>query len=136
MINIYQYCILQGDYFSPSLAEAKTGITFSKKNEPGDVGNVGRYRGKSIPYGSAEIIALNEKGNEDSIDFIVNILDKYCEVFRLCGADNIVLHFVISYIDQCDFEFSPEFINKLAKLKIVFAITCYPETDASGEYKP
>jgi hypothetical protein len=46
MIDIYAHCSLYGEEFSPTLAERESGVRFERKNEPGELGTIGRYRGK------------------------------------------------------------------------------------------
>ncbi len=54
-IEIEGYCRLWGDQFSPMAVEEETKIHFDRKNEPGETGKTGRYKGVPIPFGSGEI---------------------------------------------------------------------------------
>jgi hypothetical protein len=127
MIKLKSSCILQGNNFSPSLAESKTGLSFFKKNEVGEIGDYGRYKNKAMPYGSAEICKTEKESSQDNgtIDYVIDILTRYIDVFRLCHAENIVLHMDVEYDSQCNFELSSDLLAQIANLKIPLTVSCY-----------
>jgi len=95
MIAIYPAGLLWGDHFSPAEAERKTRIMLFEKNEPGEIGTRGRYIGKPIPYGSAEIELCDpEEGIQGNLTFedpLIQTLIQHHGTFRACGATNIYM---------------------------------------------
>jgi hypothetical protein len=118
-------CELQGDHFSPRLAEAKTGLTLVRKNEPGDIGTLGRHKGKPRPYGAASLEAPDDWTWDHKWDWLLMTLSTHIETLRQCGADDLVLDLGYFYDGQCNLEFSPLRLGQVAALGIPFAISCY-----------
>jgi hypothetical protein len=130
-LNISLVCILYGENFSPAEAERRTGIKLSKTNAPGEIAPRGRYRGKPYPYGSAELRELDEsqQGLPDlEKSLVVDVLTANIEAFRGCGATDIWIDIAVGYEDQCNLEFTPSFLTKVARLGIPVALTCYQRT--------
>ena len=135
MVTLRATCILQGKSFSPSSAEAKTGVVFIKKNEVGEIGRFGKYKNKPIPFGSAEI-AIDENEwdqNVNEIDYLLETFNKHINIFQICGAENIFFNIDVEYENQCNFDFSTDFIQKLAAVKIPLTISCYEKETQNGE---
>lgn len=125
MIKINATLLICGDNFSPSMMEKNSEIIFSKKNEPCSVGDIGRYKDKPIPYGSAEIISEQIEVEENEISF----LNKVLQCIRYLKSSNveIILHYDIAYSNQCNIEFKSEILKKIADFNIPFTITCYED---------
>ncbi|MBL8076093.1 MAG: hypothetical protein JNL29_17145 [Nitrospira sp.] len=129
MVLIRASCWISGETFSPYLAEKKTDLYFARKNEPGEIGNVGRYRGQPIPYGRAVLEApFNSQTKPGLIlpeQWIVDVLSLHIDSLRSCGATSIELDLNVTWQDQCNLAFDASFLQKLAKLSIDFSISCY-----------
>src|SRR2546430_3537863 len=129
IFRIVADCRFQGDSFSPRLAERKTGLTFVKKNERGEIGRIGRHVGTPIPYGSCSLRAPSEAKTSSvyaGLDWLLDTLDE--EKLRLileCGAVDPVLFLGVFYDGQCNFEFNQVQLTKIAKLNVALAISCY-----------
>lgn len=115
-----------GTAFSPSAAEKQTGLLFSKKNEPGDIGKWGRYKEQPIPYGSAELCDPTEDSDLFALSPVFfRTLELLVPACRAALATSIVLHADLAFEDQCNIEMSEDFIQALAGLRIPFTMTCY-----------
>ena len=133
MYKIDARCVISGDAFSPRLAEDRTGIKLSNKEEVGDLGRVGIYRNKPLPYGSAYLYppkeALSPMNSYAGFDWLIDKLEEVIEIYRDCGADDIYLDLAVYYDEQCNMAFEPETLGKIAKVKIPFWISCYEYDD-------
>lgn len=121
------YCA-SGDTFRPSLAEVESGIFFDDKGEPGDIGIRGLYRGRPTPYGHAR-----KEWPVGEIDLVSPNTEFFDEMTRLdvasasAGADDREFNMMVTYGNQCNFEFSPTFLKSLALLDLTVTISCYSD---------
>jgi hypothetical protein len=123
----FLYCLLQGDGFSPSLAEARTGLVLLDKNEPGEVAPSGRYAGKPLPYGSAMLVLLDDDLEPGASALApLQALKQRLPEFRAAGATELSLYLVVAYERQCDFGFSPEELSALSALGLPLGVSCHP----------
>lgn len=126
-IEIEGYCRIVGDKFSPELAEKKTGIRFDRKNEVGEIGTIGRYKGSPIPFGYAEIDFVEKGSSADLISPdapILDMLEEYQSCFLAAGATEIDLNIDVFYKDQCNLEQSHKLLKRLAILGVDLSISC------------
>ena len=116
---------ISGDKFSPELAEKRTGLSFIKKLVPGDIGKIGRYKNKPLPYGASSLEAPADVDSFDTIIWIANALKGKVQVLEECGADDI--HFLIAfyYKDQCNCVLSAEELKAIAETGLDFHFSCY-----------
>ena len=123
------HCLFHGENFSPALAEKETGVSLDDKIEVGDIGKIGRYKDKRIPYGSACLRLIEMKGEslETTLKVMTDILMEHIDSFRSNGTDSITLHFDVNYENQCNLEFSPELIKRISTLGVPLTISCYHE---------
>ncbi|HOX45004.1 MAG TPA: hypothetical protein PK668_15500 [Myxococcota bacterium] len=118
-----------GPKFSPKNVERHTGIRFSKKNEPGDIGTIGRYRDHPLPYGSCEL-----NGPETGVDLQVpdpSFFESIEGAAREClmaGATSMLLHLDVAYTDQCNLELSKDFVSALARAGVSITMSCYEDS--------
>ena len=116
-----------GRGFSPTSVEGRTRIVFSKKNEQGDLGRLGRYRGLPTPYGSAELASEAEADLlSPNNDFFraVEVLAPACEA---AGATEMHLHLDVAFREQCNLEIGPAFISAVARLGMTLTMSCYQD---------
>ena len=120
-----------GTTFSPSNAESYAKASFSVKNEPGELGFVGRYQGQPLPYGSGELFDADATPTmSGSPSPFIETLVRLAPACRSAGATSLILHANIAYDSQCNFELSPECISRLAPLGIALTFTCYEDREA------
>ena len=121
--------LLRGDAFSPKEAERATGLNLQDKLEVGEIATKGRYRGKPVPYGTAQLEAPEEIPYGESLLWIIGALEKHLDSFYGMGADTTRIYAGYFYKDQCNFGFGKNELQALAKLNIGFDISCYDITD-------
>jgi len=120
-------CCIQGKTFSPLSAEKVTSLPFSEKCEVGQLGEVGRFQGKPIPYGACVLrfAEMSSLPYGPRLEQMITSLEKHIDLLKKCGAQDFVLRLVVSYEAQCNLEFSPAEMNRLANLGIHFTVSCY-----------
>ncbi|AKI99159.1 hypothetical protein ATI61_106535 [Archangium gephyra] len=123
----FLYCLLQGEAFSPSLAQARTGLLLVDANEPGEVAPSGRYEGRALPYGSAMLVLLDEdlEPGVSALEPLRRLKARLPEL-RSLGATGVSLYLVVAYERQCDFVLAPEELAELAALGLPLAVSCHP----------
>ena len=134
MINEYVTCILSGDNFSPALFVRSSGLKLTNINEKGDIGKIGRFKNKKIPFGSAEIdisdiYIQNKLKNIDQFDLILVVLSDNLPKINAAGVTDIYLDINLEYEDQCNWELKREQIKKLAEIDINLSISCFKRGD-------
>lgn len=125
-VRRFLYCLLQGDSFSPSLAESRTGLVLLDQNEPGDVAPSGRYEGKALPYGSAMLVLLDDdlEPGASALEPLRALKERLPELREL-GA-TVSLFLVVAYERECHFALSPEELAELAGLGLPLSVSCHP----------
>jgi hypothetical protein len=123
----FLYCLLQGDTFSPALAEERTGLLLVDPNEPGQVAPSGRYEDKPLPYGSAMLVLLDDdlQPGASALESLRSLKQKLPDL-RALGATDITLYLVAAYEGACHFELSPEELVALSGLGVPLAVSCHP----------
>lgn len=127
-IQVEGYWIINGPEFSPSAAERATQVRFSERTEPGEICSRGRYRGKPAPAGwgkhdfsvsqkDADLVPLNSE--------VLATLERCVPIYRTVGAQEIILHFNVSYSSQCNLQLTAPLIRKLANLGVDVTLTCF-----------
>jgi hypothetical protein len=127
-IHVEGYWTVRGKEFSPSAAEQITQILFSEKSEPGEICVRGRHRGKPAPEGwGKHDFSLPPEGSDlvSSNSEVLTALERCLPVYRAAGAQEVVLHFNVSYSNQCNLQLSAALIHKLANLGIDITLTCF-----------
>jgi len=110
----------QGPKFSPSLAEQLAGVIFSTKHEPEEWDINGKFKGLVKPFGCGEKEwPYVPNGNT------FEIIERLAEASRNAEATDLCLHLDIFWEDQCNLEYTPEFIAGLARARIPLTISCY-----------
>jgi hypothetical protein len=133
MVELFPYLMLWGECFSPRRAEELTGLTLSKKDEPGEIALRGRYKGQPRPYGAAEIEVPREIASARRLLWLLELSSLHLESLRKSGASTCHVHVDVRYWDQCNLEFEPEEVGRIAALGLAFTISCY---DYSGREEP
>jgi len=110
-------------------AERRTGLSLTQKQEPGQIGTRGRYKGEPLPYGAASLEASEAMLWQERWSLLLGQLAEHIETFRACGAEDVHLSHGYFYEGQCNLEFSPEALRQVADLGIPFCISCYMVPD-------
>jgi len=128
MITLSPKCHLYGDSLSPKAIEEKTKILFKKKNEPGDIGNTGKYRGTPIPYGSATLQPTDElmqTSSKEALKWLLGLVKANLDIFRKNGASDVTLDLVVFHDGQCNLEFSVDELRRIAELGLPLTLSTY-----------
>ena len=133
MTKACAYILLVGDAFSPEKAERETGLTFQQKNEPGEIGTRGRYKGQPTPFGWAMLKPPEEGDETRQFEWLFNAALPHIETLRRLGATDGKLHITYAYDTQCNLGYEPELMAKLARLGLAFTISCYRDEEAFAE---
>ena len=128
MVRVRATCIVSGPSFSPHAAEARTGLLFSRKSEPGELSEVDRYQGHPAGIGRAEI-PIQEYGgladlagkNMASMDALARSL----ESLRRAGATDLKLRLDVEYAGPCVLDLPAELLKKFGDLGLPLVISCF-----------
>jgi len=123
MVKINPRCSIQGDRFSPSRV-ALTGVKFKEAHEPGEIGQLGIYRDKPTPYGTATISVAEKSGDWGLLDKILDILENNIDSIREAGAEDVILDCDLFHDEQCNFEFTREQLGRIYALNVFFTVSC------------
>src|ERR1043166_7495069 len=128
MVDLFPYLVLWGERFSPRRAEELTGLTLSKKDEPGEIASRGRHKGQPRPYGAADIEVSKDVASNHRLESLLELAGPHLETLRKAGVSSCHVHVDVRYWDQCNLEFEPEVIARIAALGLAFTISCYDYT--------
>jgi hypothetical protein len=120
------YFLASGPRFSPTAVEASTHVKFTRKNEPGETANTGRYRGKPLPYGSGDIV--DDQSGMALLDARSPLVAQAAAVIDECrahGATSLQMHLDVQYSGQCNLEMRPRLLLALAGMQVEFTISCF-----------
>lgn len=120
--------VLFGEKFSPSQAEKSTGLIFTEKHEAGEVGTKHRFKGKAYPFGHAVINAPDAK-EQNEIHMLLDMVLPHIDSLRTLGVTSGKLHLTYRYASQCNLEFDPDFLAKLARTGLELTIGCIQDAD-------
>ena len=108
----------QGDGFVPS----KVGAPYSSAQDPGSIGQWGRYKGVPVPYGVADFDA--PENLKDKIAYLHQVVVPFLAVIRSAGAEEFRLHITYHYENQCAIGFSREEARMISELQCEVSIDC------------
>lgn len=121
-------CHFIGKNFSPRIASEKTGIQFYTQTEVGEMERIGK---RIATYGDASFEPPLEFQQMENpyigLFWMVDTLTEHIDTLRSCGADDIYIDLGVVYHLDVKLEFEPDFLMKLANLKIPFLISGYKE---------
>lgn len=125
MVKLLPQCLIVGPAFSPSNVIWLKHTELRDINEPGDIGTKGRYKGLPLPYGSCTIIITEKPGDWNLLDNLLIVLEAHIDKIRQQGGTEIILYCNVFHDGQCNFEFTGEELEKISKMNISLAISCY-----------
>ena len=131
MIWIEATCIFHGERYSPSKAERLSKLCFLEKNEPEEIGTVGRFKGLPLPYGSSTLwppCQITPDNADYGTEWLVDKLIEHRSAFKAAGADTIILSLDVYHDGQCNLEFSPELLRKIADSSVPMILSCYEDS--------
>jgi len=122
--------VVVGATFDPEYLPNVTEWMLASSNRPGDLGSVGRYRAKPLPYGSATLTPIKSSVMEfdetEVCQFLAGIA-RNLETIRNAGGEDIHLDIAVTYRDQCNFEIGPTALGLLGKLGLTVSVSCLSE---------
>jgi hypothetical protein len=125
-------CDFWGEAFSPSFAEERTGLHFAEKNEAGEIGTLGRYKGVPIPYGSSTLLPPCQVTIENPVyglEWLAQAVKQHRQSFEKAGATRIVLDLNVSHDGQCNLEFGGGLLRKIAESGVTLTVSCYENAE-------
>lgn len=123
MVSMSMCLIATGEAFSPAALEKVIGFQVAKKHEQGEIGVAGRYKGVEYPSGSC-IIEM-EDSNE-----LIKFLEASMPLIKKYGVTDSILEITVEYSDQCNFDFTPDWLARVSKLNIPISISCFKTEDS------
>lgn len=121
-------CHIIGKNFSPRVASEKTGIRFYTQTEVGEMERIGK---QIATHGHASFEPPLEFQQMENpyigLFWMVDTLTEHIDTLRSCGADHIYIDLGVIYYGDLKLGFDPDFLMKLANLKIEFWISGYEE---------
>lgn len=122
--------VVVGATFNPESLPKVAAWSLASSNKPGDLGSVGRYRAKPLPYGSATLTPIKSSVvdiDEAEVCQFLTEVPRNLEAIRNAGGEDIHLDIAITYRDQCNFEISPSALSLLAQLNLPISVSCLSE---------
>ena len=114
-----------GDAYFPR----RVSFSWTQADDPGTIGERGRYRGIPTPYGSSSYEVPDEIPIQDRIahlhKMIVPLLPKISEA----GATRTWVSAGYFYDSQCNLSFSLEELGMLRDFNTHFDVSCYGDND-------
>jgi hypothetical protein len=132
MIWIEATCNLYGPEFSPRLAEVLTGLSFSEKCEPGQLGKCGRFKGKSIPFGSSILTPPHQAtvANPDfGIEWLADVVSIQRQNLEKAFVTDVTIRLNVFHDGQCNMEMSQELLRRLADSGVKLTVSCFEDSD-------
>ncbi|MEM7347401.1 MAG: hypothetical protein AAF485_24445 [Chloroflexota bacterium] len=129
IVEAWSFIALWGDSFSPNRAEAITGLKFTQKHEVGQVGQQGRFRNKPYPFGHAVLKAPETINNDNKIEWLLDTILPHIETIRDLGMTYGKIHVTYGYVSQCNLEYTPEIVDKIARSGLMFTITSWEDEE-------
>ena len=113
-------CHLWGENFSPKLLNKISDIEMRLTNEFGEVGKIGKYKDKKLPYGSCCIVTP-ERIKSNRVEWMADFIIKHKSEFEKAGA-TAMSFWIYGYGNQGNMEFSVEELTKISATKIPLCI--------------
>lgn len=110
-----------GQAFRPSTVEA----AFSEREDPGEMGKRGRYRGVPVPVGSATFCV--PESESEGIRYLHETVVPLLPVLRAAGATEFFIHITYHHDGQCALGFTAEEMRMLADLGCEVSVDCWLE---------
>ncbi len=114
--------VVTGKRFTPSIVQA----SFSDAHDPGVIGDVGRYRGVPVPYGSAQFTAPEDES--EKIAWIHCRAFPLLSAIREAGAEHLTLHVTYTHDAQCALSFTREELKMILDLDCDLHVDCQSAT--------
>ena len=126
-VRRFLHCLLRGNTFSPSLAEARTGLVLVDKNEPGEVAPSALYAAEAPPHGGATLVLLDDdlEPGASALEPL-RVLQARLPELRALGVTEVSLLLVVLYEGECHFALSSGELAALSGLGVPLAVSCLP----------
>ena len=110
---------LWGKRFFPSRLRVSGHVQITGANDPGDIGETGRYRGKPTPYGACEV-RCTVKGRK-KIAYLARHLTKHLAHYRAQHASDVV-YWILWRGTQGNMELTVNELARLAETRVPVAM--------------
>src|SRR4051794_2307074 len=114
MVELHPKLTLWGGTFSPRRAEEEVGLPLSRKEEPGEIADLGKYRGRPRPYGFAWLAVPEGVRSGDRVRWLLAEAIRHLDAYRRIGVTVCKFHVDVLYWDQCNLCFEPELLAGVA----------------------
>ena len=119
----------RGDRYKPSQIR----FAFASQHDTGDLAMRGRYKSGVYPYGASEIRVPDSVPRSEIVSFLVEAVKPLLPAMTMAGADDFYVSAAYYFDTQCNLEFCPDELARLASLGYTFALSCYPTTESAEE---
>lgn len=110
---------LWGERFFPSRIKVSGNVEIINAIDPGDIGKIGKYRGKPTPYGSCDVRCT--RMDRSQIVYLAAHLKRHLALYRKHEATDIVFWIIWTGV-QGNMEFTVQELRKLADMRIPVAM--------------
>lgn len=117
--HITVYYSLWGEEFFPSKLNISGEVEIVDANDPGDLGNIGKYKAKPTPNGSCQVQCKLKSQN--NIIYMAKHLKEHLDELKNANASDIV-YWIIWRGIQGNMEFDVDELTALADMKIPVAM--------------
>jgi hypothetical protein len=128
MVDLRPSLTLWGERFSPRRAEEAIGLPLARAKEPGEMGLRGRCKGLPLPYGAAFVKVPPNVESAGRLPWLIEWAERHLPAPGASVATLCKLHLDVLYWDQCNLEFDPQQLARIAILGLLFTITCWDRT--------
>ncbi len=114
-------CHIWGKDFHPSCLGTINNIQMHLVNEPGEIGSLGKYKDKPLPYGACCVCTPDSIPIPRRITWMADFIKANKKKFMDAGATDITF-WIYWYGTQSNMEFTPTELSKIAELNIPLCI--------------
>lgn len=126
MITIEADCEISGAAFSPARARELTGLRLPNGSEPGAPSKKPARPRREAGYARLNLEAEGiDPGDAEVEEALLSLVEEYASLLREAGAEEFQMWLYVDYQGQCNMEFSPEYLGRLARMGMPLLISCY-----------
>ena len=110
-----------GDDYSPK----KVNFKFHEENEPDEIAQIGRFKGRKYGYGSSLYTVPNEIERLNVFQHLADTFEPMIKELKMAGAESWHIHIVRLYFNQCNEELSKDELVQIARLNCPLTYSAY-----------
>ena len=106
MVHPFVTIIFIGESFEPEVLQNLAAFDLKNIQRKGDIGSIGKYRNKKIPYGSAQVTfyGYDKEKVFDFSEILIKLKENHNAIMN-SKVDDIMLTLNLEYEHQCNWEF-------------------------------